>query len=291
VTTKPLTGRCSACLGAGCALTALTFVTTSRAAEPAVAPAPAAAEPAAPAASSEQGPAAPAQQAAASEPAAAAPSAPPATSEPVAPAAETPAPAARIQIPVPEAPPPVPRTYRVHDGFYVRLNGGIGSVWAKFANGSAAGDVELDGSDMALDLMVGGSPSPGVALGGGLFGNLLLAAEAERDGLDLSDRDVGILVIGPFIDGFPNPKKGWHLGGTLGLALANMNDTGPLDDKVRTTGFGGAAWGEYDAWVGDDWSVGGLVRLGVTRTVDRHDGDRITATSRSITLMFTALYQ
>jgi hypothetical protein len=256
VTTQPLTGRSSVLLGAGCALAALAFAAPSVAAEP------------------------PPEQA-------------PATAEaPVPPDAAAPSVQSRIQIPVVEPPPPVVRTFRIHDGFYVRLNGGLGFVSTQFADGSDdAGDVSLHGSDMALDLLVGGSPSPGVTLGGGLFTNLLLAANVKQDGRDLGDRDVGILVLGPFIDGFPNPKKGWHLGGSLGLGVANMTDMGPSGDTSRTGGFGALAWGGYDAWIGDDWCVGGLLRLGITRTSDRDHNARITATSRSLTLMFTALYQ
>jgi hypothetical protein len=261
VTIKLLTGRSSLSLGSRCALAALTLAAPSVAAEGA---APAATELAAPSAAA----------------------------EPAAPPEAAPSPQPRILIPVPESPPPVARTYRMHDGFYLRLNGGIGFVGATFADGSDdAGDVSLRGSDMALDLLVGGSPSPGVALGGGLFANLLLAAHVEQDGSELRDRDVGILVIGPFIDGFPNPKKGWHLGGSLGLGIANMAEMGPSGDTSRTGGFGALAWGGYDAWIGDDWCVGGLMRLGLTRTTERDHGARIAATSRSLTLMFTALYQ
>lgn len=290
MTPKLLTGQSSAWLGAGCAVAALALAAPSFAAESAPAPVAPSATPTPPAsttppvAEESAPPPSPAQPAAASEPVAASPAA--------SPVATAPEPEHKIQIPVAEPPAPVARTLRIHDGFYLRLNAGVGFVGARFDDGrDATGDVLLDGSDMALDLLVGGSPSPGVTLGGGVFMNLLLAADAEQDDNDLTSRDVGILLVGPFIDGFPNPKKGWHLGGTLGLAVANMDDMGPRGDVSRTAGFGAAAWGGYDAWIGDDWSVGGLLRLGITRTSDRDDDAKTAATSRSLTLMFTALYQ
>jgi hypothetical protein len=289
VTTRLLTGRRYVWLGAASVLTALAFAVPAAAADPQAQPA--AAESTAPSVAPES--VTPPAAAESAGPSAAADStAPPASAESAAAPTVVPAAQPRIQIPVTEAPQPVRRTFRIHDGFYLRLSGGIGFVGAKFANSSDdAGDVSLHGSDMALDLMVGGSPSLGVTVGGGLFTNLLLAADAEQDDRELSNRDVAILLVGPFIDGFPNPKKGWHLGGSLGLAVANMQDMGRSGDTSRTGGIGAAAWGGYDTWIGDDWCVGGLVRLGLTRTSDRDDGAKITATSRSLTLMFTALYQ
>ncbi|MBN1605036.1 MAG: hypothetical protein JW940_00300 [Polyangiaceae bacterium] len=279
MTIRLMTGRSPISLGARGALVALAFAAPSVAAEPASAPD--ADAPASPPASAEP---------AASSASAGSPTAP-AAAEPAATAEVMPAAQPRIQIPVAELPPPVARTLRVHDGLYLRLNGGIGFVKARTSGGSdGSGDLQLRGSDMALDLLVGGSPSPGVTLGGGMFMNLLLAADAEPDDRR-GTRDVGILVIGPFIDGFPRPKKGWHLGGSLGLAVASIEDIGPSGDTRRTGGFGALAWGGYDAWIGDDWCVGGLMRLGMTRTSDRDHDAKLTATSRSLTLMFTALYQ
>jgi hypothetical protein len=179
----------------------------------------------------------------------------------------------------------------VHDGFYLRLSAGIGFVGTDFSDGGAEDDdLSAKGSDLALDVLVGGSPSRGVAVGGALLTNTLLAADLEQSGNTVTDRDIGIVLVGPFIDGFPNAKKGWHLGGAMGLALVKQKDLGEFGRTDRTEGFGAAAWAGYDAWVGDEWSLGGKLRFMLTRTRDGGSDPEVVASTRSVTLMFTALY-
>ena len=128
------------------------------------------------------------------------------------------------------------RSFHVHDGFYLRLNAGIGFVGADFSNGGTENDdLSADGSDLALDVLVGGSPSRGVAVGGALLSNTLLAADLEQSGDTVTDRDISIVLLGPFIDGFPNAKRGWHLGGTIGLSAVKQKDLGEFGQTDRTT--------------------------------------------------------
>jgi hypothetical protein len=68
---------------------------------------------------------------------------------------------------------------------------------------------------------------------------------------------IGILVIGPFIDIFPNPTGGFHLGGELGLAGVGLKG----NDSTLSGGGGGAIWAGYGGWASSQWSIGGLVRL------------------------------
>ena len=64
-------------------------------------------------------------------------------------------------------PPPPPRedpTVNYHDGFYLRLNLGIGGHAITYND-----DITAFGGSVALDLLVGGSPNRGLAIGGGLL--------------------------------------------------------------------------------------------------------------------------
>ena len=202
-----------------------------------------------------------------------------------------PSPTPKVHFVVPQPQPPVVRSFHVHDGFYLRLNAGIGFVGADFSNGGTENDdLSADGSDLALDVLVGGSPSRGVAVGGALLSNTLLAADLEQSGDTVTDRDISIVLLGPFIDGFPNAKRGWHLGGTIGLSAVKQKDLGEFGQTDRTVGLGAAAWAGYDAWVGDEWSLGGQLRFMLTRTRDGGADPEVAASTRSITLMFTALY-
>src|SRR5690606_9919678 len=126
---------------------------------------------------------------------------------------------ARIDLSTPPPPPAVQRTHHVHDGFYTRLSLGVGSLGLDFDDDGSR-NVDLDGSGLAFsaDIMIGGSPSPGVAIGGALLGTASFSLELEQNGRSVGDRDVGMVILGPFIDGFPNPKQGWHIGGAVGVA-------------------------------------------------------------------------
>jgi hypothetical protein len=190
-----------------------------------------------------------------------------------------------------EAPePPVARSYHVHDGFYLRGAMGLGAYGADFSDDSAPGlDLEAHGGSLALDLMIGGSPSRGVAIGGALLSDTAFNAQYE-----LSDAEgttsISTGLIGGFIDGFPDPKGGFHLGGAFGFSSLIADELGPGDEALETAGLGGAFWLGYDFWVGDEWSMGPLLRVMATGNRDRGDETDYTAVSRSISLSFTALY-
>jgi hypothetical protein len=203
----------------------------------------------------------------------------------------------KIDVTTPEPAPPVERSYRVHDGFYLRLNIGVGTYGVQYED-----SLHAAGGSLALDLLVGGSPSRGVAVGG-----LLISDYGPNYKLRQNDREIGDLnvetgLIGAFIDGFPNPKGGWHVGGALGLAAITSDgkQAGSAtalalglgrDESTRLdAGLGGAAWAGYDAWVGDEWSVGGLLRFAAAYGRSQHSGQNLDSRSAALTLMFTALY-
>lgn len=188
-------------------------------------------------------------------------------------------------------PPPVSlqkRTFHVHEGFYLRLNLGIGGMRVA-VNEDGRDDVVGGGAASAFDVLIGGSPTRGLAIGGGLFLTGAVGADFEvDDGPNLPDRNVGVAMLGFFIDGFPNPKKGWHIGGAIGPAAVD------IEEDSRTTsarGAGGFAWVGHQWWVAPEWSLGLKLRLGATVTAaeDDNTGADVTVGTWSTTLMFTAL--
>jgi hypothetical protein len=196
-------------------------------------------------------------------------------------------PAGKIRLTTSAPSEPVPRSYHLHDGFYARGSVGFGSLSASFDD-NAPGNDDLTGSGptMGFDLLLGGSPSPGIAIGGGLLAQGAFSTELERSGYE-EDRSLSVLTLGPFIDGFPNANRGWHFGGLVGLSLVNVEDSS-ADGVSETAGFGGAAFFGYDFWVADEWSVGPLLRFSGTLT--RDDDGNVDASTFSTVLSFTALY-
>lgn len=197
----------------------------------------------------------------------------------------------KIDLAAEPPPPPVPRSHHVHDGFYLRGAIGLGWLGADFEDDSAAGaDANAESGSFAVDLMIGGSPDRGIAIGGALMSEAMPNASYELDGREIGDGTVAIGLLGVFIDGFFDPRGGWHLGGALGFSSLTADELGAGGDTLETAGLGGAAWFGHDFWVGSEWSVGPLLRVMATANKDRGDDTDVTAVSSSFTLSFTALY-
>ncbi|HEY3237214.1 MAG TPA: hypothetical protein VGJ84_21015 [Polyangiaceae bacterium] len=192
-----------------------------------------------------------------------------------------------VSTPAPE--PAVQRSYHMHDGLYLRLSVGVGSLWSTFDDGVASNNIDGNGFTYALDALVGGSPSRGVAIGGALLTTSSIGIEFSRPGQPIARRNINLAVLGAFIDGFPNPADGWHLGGALGFARINVADNA-VNGLTSTNGLAGAGWLGYDWWVGDEWSVGFLFRLLGGVTGGSEGTYNVSASALSATVMFAGLY-
>jgi hypothetical protein len=145
-----------------------------------------------------------------------------------------------------------------------------------------------DGAGVAFELLIGASPARGGVVGGALLLDVMpsmrLAPSAQKE----TDAPVGIGLLGPFVDVFPEPEWGWHFGGTFGLAAVSLQ---PIDSRRhRLVGLGGAVWGGHDFWMADEWSLGGVFR--VMRTVTAGDAGDYTleASTLSASLMVTGVH-
>ena len=189
---------------------------------------------------------------------------------------------------VPPQPPPVQRSYHMHDGFYFRASVGLGSLGANYDDEHPSGR-DLSGSGFSLggDVMIGGTPSVGLALGGAVLAQGAVSAEFDRGRRSPNeDRSLSLIVVGPFVDGFPVPNKGWHIGGLAGFAVSHIEES-PDDGITRTLGVGGSFWFGHDFWVADEWSVGPLFRL--TGTLTRDSDTDANASTLSLLFLFSVL--
>jgi hypothetical protein len=207
---------------------------------------------------------------------------------PAEPAAPAPA---RINLDTPAVGRPVQRTYHLHEGFYLRSSVGFGDYHASFSDGNHANlDFSEQGSTMALDLLIGGSPSPGVSIGGALLLEPLFGADYQRAGSGLGSHGGFSGLLGPFIDGFPDATKGWHLGAMMGLATQSFQNVNSTGGKTNAGGLGGAAWFGYDFWVANEWAIGPQLRFMGMRTSETKSGDDVSAWARSFTLGISAVF-
>jgi len=194
----------------------------------------------------------------------------------------------KMQLQVPTVPPPVDRTYRVHRGFYLGLNAGIGHNSGSYDDNHPSGErLEAEGFNLVTDLLIGYGSSPGLALGGALMADFLVSENFERDGFNTTDTSSISLLLGPFVDGFPNPHGPLHVGGALGLAHVRAPDAAFDGSDLRATGLGFAAWVGYVPWVSDRFSIGASLRLMANYTGIGQDRG---AATRSINLVVNALH-
>lgn len=190
-----------------------------------------------------------------------------------------------IDVSQPEPPPPEPLHMHRHDGFYFR--GDVGLLLARtFVRSEQVSHPSYSVGDggLGLDLAFGGTPSPGMALGGAL------SLESVQGGRSTA----GLGMLGAFVDGFPEVNGGFHLGGFLGLASTRTMTPNKVDE-LRGGGLGFAAWIGEDWWVANEWSLGGLLRLNGAFARDGshdHGADAYTLTGATygLSFLFSVLY-
>jgi hypothetical protein len=187
---------------------------------------------------------------------------------------------------------------RLHDGFYLRLSVGGGTMGTSGTFDPDDGSsFDTRGGCVSFDIAVGGSPVPGLVIGGNYA-----FQEAFKPRLTLSsssfsterDADVNTVfgLVGPFVDWFPDPRSGFHVGGTLGFAVLTIADeNGNVDNGVSERGFGGALRVGYDFWVDSQWSLGVVGQF----VGGRVSGDSVNSVTErdsvgSFAVLFTALY-
>ncbi len=180
----------------------------------------------------------------------------------------------------------------LHDGFYLRMALGGGALAATYESSTAAGaEAEVGGGGVGIDLWLGGTPWPGLVIGGAITGNSAANPRVETSaGSSSADKtNLSATMLGLFVDGFPDPEGGLHIGGMLGLATLTYTDKD--NDEERRHGGGGAAlWVGYAGWIGSDWSLGGMLR-GTVQATENEDSDLDEqARARSLSIMLTALY-
>jgi len=144
---------------------------------------------------------------------------------------------------------------------------------------STAIDHDISGVAVLDELSFGGTPSPGVVIGGGIFGSTTPSPTDKANGVEVKMGSVGAGVVAPFIDVYPNPQQGFHLQGAIGLAILSAakgdntqacistglglacGTTQDPPDDFAGTGLGIVVGVGYEGWVGEQWSIGVLGRL------------------------------
>ena len=136
-----------------------------------------------------------------------------------------------------------------------------------------------------MEVAVGGTPTPGVVIGGGLYMSTVTRLKVTKvkqygDSVDGARGSFGAstyMLLGPLVDVFPDPTGGFHVQAAFGIGaitlgtgrtcFASTDQYGyPIDDCTETSdstysGLGLMLGTGYEFWVGEQWGVGALARL------------------------------
>ena len=169
-----------------------------------------------------------------------------------------------------------------HGGFYLRFAAGFSAynevVLHRTDSGENAPRTYVTGMGTGSELAIGGTLKPGLVLGGGFWGMTALATDVstKNGGVPAGAAGGGasLGILGPFVDYYLDPLKGFHLQAGLGFAMSREVD--PVSGKFNrdhVAGGIGAMFGVgNDWWVGDDWSVGVMGRVLAAGTTNKVDG-------------------
>jgi hypothetical protein len=105
---------------------------------------------------------------------------------------------------------------------------------------------------LPVRIALGGTVGKGIALGGSLsIVTTAFAKSASNLGTVTGQLDGAAF----FMDWFPRPTGGWHVGGEVGLGRVAISESS-IDSGIDVLA---SAFGGYDWWIDNQWSVGALL--------------------------------
>lgn len=178
-------------------------------------------------------------------------------------------PAARAQTKRPELPcPDVDPGKHLHDGFFARSDTGLAFYRARVSGSSSRTGIR--GLGQSAGISVGGTPERGLVVGGTVWTAIIDPVFVERGRTVTPDDDsvkITLLRLGPFLDWYPDPARGFH-------TQAAASFTAQVETDVKGNALEPAALGAalsvgtgYEWFVSSELSLGLLGRLALGRVV------------------------
>jgi hypothetical protein len=150
---------------------------------------------------------------------------------------------------------------QTHDGFYFRGATGLGYFHTSASQG--AFNESVSGLAIGFDAWFGGSPMPGLAIGGGITSYDVPSPSLKVNGTSVPGSSGHYLesIVAVFGDYYFDPTKGLHLEAMAGFADLSFQAANGATSTNDPTGLAlGAGFGN-DWWVSDEWSIGVLGRV------------------------------
>jgi len=164
-----------------------------------------------------------------------------------------------------------------HDGFFFQGNIGLGYLSTSPDFGDIElvdGDPKISGFGVGGGLLFGGTPAPGLVIGGGTANVVAISPKYTVDGEEIEafdDVNLNLSTIGVFGTFYPDPHGGLSLHLMLAYAVLSASSDGDTSDNnpdgpAITAGLG------YDFWVAPEWSIGVFGRFTYAATKWEEDG-------------------
>jgi hypothetical protein len=161
---------------------------------------------------------------------------------------------------VPACPAEDEGAYR-HDGFFLRSAPGIAGFWAIVSGWSGEPSrTGVRGFGQSSVLELGGTPAPGLVLGGSVWTARFDPVFVEGGRRVSSDDDsvkLTQLRVGPFVDFYPWPKRGFHTLAAVSLVVEFESDT--QGDAIKPVWYGAS----LATGTGYEWFIARELSLGV----------------------------
>jgi hypothetical protein len=157
---------------------------------------------------------------------------------------------------------PVEAGARRHDGFFARSEPGVAVLFASVRDeGDAPRRSAVRGVGQSAALSLGGTPLPGWVVGGKLWTARIDPVFHEGNATLNPDDDsvkLTVLEIGPFVDWYPDPRRGFHAFASSAFAIQIESDT--KGNPREPPAFGGS----LGLGVGHEWFLASEFSLGAT---------------------------
>jgi hypothetical protein len=149
---------------------------------------------------------------------------------------------------------------RIHQGRVVRIAAGPAYLHESWS--AATGDAVHTGWGPALDLTVGKFVRPRLVLAGSIQATAIIDRDETTLGATyaLDDTIHFVDTLAALVDFYPDPTRGMHAGGALGVAFVTEVDT-HMGGSQTSWGPVAALHVGWERFVSRRWSAGGMFRL------------------------------
>lgn len=162
----------------------------------------------------------------------------------------------------------LPRDVYRHDGFFFNVEMRLGYMWDRIDAKSGwrePGLTTARGLSSGIALTSGGTVARGLVVGGALSVSSIDDIRYEHDGVTTEPVDdsvrLALMFLGPIVRWYPEPARGWFVGGGVGLAGVVESDERGEAIEPNANGAALSATAGYEWWVARQLSLGLALRF------------------------------